>query len=45
MVKLGTQSGGNTIVIPYKINTGSKGNIMPLFIFKKLFKSITDEQL
>ena len=39
------QSGGNTIVIPYKIDTGSKGNIMPLFIFKKLFKNVTEEQL
>ena len=35
----------NTLVIPYKIDTGSKGNIMPLFIFKKLFKNITEEQL
>ena len=24
-----------TIVIPYKIDMGGKGNIMPLFIFKK----------
>ena len=35
--KLETQSGSNTIVIPYKIHIGSEGNIMPLFIFKKLF--------
>ena len=33
--KLEMQSGSNTIVIPYKIDTGSKGNIMPLFIIKK----------
>ena len=43
--KLETQSSRNAIVIPYKIDMGSKGNIMPLFIFKKLFKNITEEQL
>ena len=32
------QSGRNTIVILYKIDIGSEDNIMPLFIFKKLFK-------
>ena len=32
-------SGGNIIVIPYKIDTGSEGNIMPLFIFKNLLKT------
>ena len=37
-VKLEVQGGGNTIEIPYKIDTGSEGNIMPLFMFKKLFK-------
>ena len=31
------QAGDNSIVIPYKIDTGREGNIMPLFIFKKLF--------
>ena len=40
MAKLEMQSGGNTIVIPYKIDTGSKGNIMPLFIFKNCFKML-----
>ena len=39
------QAGRNTIEIPYKIDTGSEGNIMPLFIFKKLFKNTTEEQL
>ena len=34
-----------TVEILYKINTGSKGNIMPLYIFKKLFKDATDEML
>ena len=31
--------------IPYIIDTGSKGNIMPLYIFKKLFKNMPEEQL
>ena len=39
------QAGANNIVILYKIDMGSKGNIMPLFIFKKLFKNITEDQL
>ena len=29
-------AGPNKIVIPYKIDTGSDGNIMPWHIFKKL---------
>ena len=39
------QVGKNTVEIPYKIDTASKGNIMPLYIFKKVFKDVTDEQL
>ena len=39
------QAGENIIEIPYKIDTGSEGNIMPLYIFKKLFKNTTDDQL
>ena len=31
--------------IPYKIDTGSKGNIMVLYTFKKLFRNTTEEQL
>ena len=31
--KLEMQAGGNTIEIPYKIDIGSEGNIMPLFMF------------
>ena len=38
MAKLEMQADENTIIIPYKIDMGSKGNIMPLFMFKKLFK-------
>ena len=44
-VHLEMQVGKNTVEIPYRIDTGSKGNIMPLYIFKKLFKDMTDEQL
>ena len=40
MVETDMQSGNNSIVIPYKIDTGSEGNIMPLFIIKKLFKTL-----
>ena len=37
MVELEMLAGPNKIVIPYKIDTESKGNIMPWHIFKKLF--------
>ena len=43
--KLEMQAGGNTVEIPYKIDTGSEGNIMALFMFKKLFKNTTEEQM
>ena len=39
------QTGKNVIEIPYKIDTVSEGNIMLLYIFKKLFKNMTEEQL
>ena len=39
------QAGENIVEVPYKIDTGSEGNIMPLYIFKKLFKITTEEQL
>ena len=39
------QAGENIIEIPYKIDTGSEGNIMPLYIIKKLFKNTTEDQL
>ena len=42
--KLETQAGRNTIEIPYKIDTGSEGSIMLLFLFKKLFRNTTEEQ-
>ena len=45
MAKLEMQVGRNTIIIPCKIDMGSKGIIMPLFMFKKLFKNIAEDQL
>ena len=42
---LETQVGKNSKEIPYKIDTGSEGNTMPLYIFKKLFKNMSEEQL
>ena len=40
--KVDTHTGNNKITIPYKIDTGSHGNIMPWFIFKKLFPRATE---
>ena len=42
---LETHAGKSIVEIPYKIDTGREGNIMPLYIFKTLFKNITVEQL
>ena len=39
------QAGKNIIEIPYKIDTGSEDNIMPLYILKKLFKNTKEDQL
>ena len=44
-VHLEMQAGKNIIEIPYKIDMGSEGNIILLYIFKKLFKNTTEEQL
>ena len=38
-------AGTNNIVIPYKIDMGSKGKIMPWHIFKRLFKNSTEDEL
>ena len=38
-------AGPNNAMIPYKVDTGSGGNIMPLHIYKKLFPKTTNEQL
>ena len=39
------QAGKNVIETPYKIDTGSEGNIIMLYILKKMFKNMTEEQL
>ena len=39
-VELEMCASANKIVIPYKIDTGSKGNIMPWHIFKRFFKML-----
>ena len=45
MAELETHAGTNNIVIPYKIDMGSKGNVMPWHIFKRLFKNVTEDEL
>ena len=36
---LDTFAGKNKVKIPYKVNMGSEGNIMPFHIFKKYFET------
>ena len=43
--KLDTHAGNNKIAILQKIDTGSDGNIMPWYIFKKLFPRVTEAEL
>ena len=43
--ELETCVGSNNMVILYKIDTGSDGNIMPWHIFKTLFPRVTESQL
>ena len=45
MAYLDTYAGENNLEIPYKINMGSEGNIMPIYIFKRFFKNFMMEQL
>ena len=45
MAKLEMQVGKTSLEIPYKIDTGSEGNVMPLYTFWKLFANISKEQL
>ena len=40
IAKLEMQVGKTVIEIPYKIDIGSEGNFMPLYIFQKLFTNI-----
>ena len=42
---LRTSSNKLIITVPYKVDTGSDGNMMPLSIHKKLFSRVTKEQL
>ena len=42
---LETHACKNTVEVPYKIDMSSEDNIMLLYIFKKLFKNVTVEQL
>ena len=43
--KLQMQVGKVLLEVPYKIDTGSERNIMPLYIFRKLFVNIGKDQL
>ena len=43
--KLKTSVDNNNMIIPYKIDTGSDGNIMLWHIFKKLSPRVTNSQL
>ena len=43
--QLEMQVGDNTLKVPYKIDTSSEGNLMPLYIFKKLFRNESVEQV
>ena len=43
--KLETFIGNNNMVMPYKIDTGGDRNIMPWYIFQKLFSRVTESQL
>ena len=45
MAELEMHAATNNIIIPYKIDMGSEGNIMLWHIFKRLFKNITEDEL
>ena len=45
MEELEMHAGDNKIIVPYKLDMGSEGNIMPWHIFKRLFKNITEAEL
>ena len=44
IANLKTSSNKATIAVPYKVDMGSDGNIMPFNIFTKLFPSTTADQ-
>ena len=43
--QLEMQVGNNELKVPHKIDISSEGNLMPLFIFKMLFRNGSVEQL
>ena len=43
--KLEMHAGNKKLTVPYKIDIGSDGNIMPWYIFKKLFPRVTEAKL
>ena len=43
--QLEMQVGNNTLKVPHKIDTSSEGNLMLLYIFKKMFRDESVEQL
>ena len=43
--QLGMQVCNNMLKVPYKVDTGSEGNLMLLYIFKTLFRNELVEQL
>ena len=45
MANLKTMASNNTITVPYKIDTSSEGNLIPLYIYKKLFKQVPKQHL
>ena len=45
IANLQTSSNKVIITVPYKVDMGSNGNIIPLYIYKKLYPKATMEQL
>ena len=45
ITQLEMQVSNNALKVPYKIDTGGEGNLMLLYIFKKLFRNKSVEQL
>ena len=44
-INLKTSADQSNIMVPYKIDSGSNGNIMALHMYRKLFPNITNEKL
>ena len=43
--KLEMCEGDSKIIVLYKVDRGSDGNIMPWYIYKKLFPRVTEAEL